>query len=190
MTHGDAIKKLLISTNWNAAGIARVLSCDEKDVWFVAERTDDRRLKTNEDDNHSPKPRKPRPNRSSLTAKKRKEIVEYWMGREDECVINLDDWDDAHRCCWRCSEKASLHKCHIIPDALGGKDELSNLVLLCNRCHEENPNCNDSQFMWKWIQAHKGGPFYWELRALEELKLIFGREAFSLLREFFRRESN
>lgn len=45
MTHGDAIKKLLIGTNWNAAGIAHVLSCEEKDVWFVAERTEDRRLR-------------------------------------------------------------------------------------------------------------------------------------------------
>lgn len=45
-------------------------------------------------------------------------------------------------------------ECHLIPDALGGKDEASNIVLLCDKCHEEGPNVDDPEIMWDWIKAY------------------------------------
>ena len=53
----------------------------------------------------------------------------------------------------------NLQRCHIIPNSLGGKDEASNLVLLCKRCHADGPNVEDPEIMWDWIRAY-GVPFY------------------------------
>jgi len=58
------------------------------------------------------------------------EIVDYWKRHEDECGLSVD-WAEAHERCWRCGCEKNLERCHIIPDSLGGKDEPSNLVLLC-----------------------------------------------------------
>jgi HNH endonuclease len=109
-----------------------------------------------------------------------KEIVEYWEVRQDECGLSVD-WAEAHERCWRCGYKTALHRCHIIPAALGGPDEPSNLVLLCERCHREAPNVVDPEFMWQWLRAH-GVPFYdsyWTLRGILEYEKIFGRKPFA-----------
>jgi len=37
--------------------------------------------------------------------------------------------------CKLCGKKPSAQVHHIIPQKLGGKNELSNLVTLCGRCH-------------------------------------------------------
>lgn len=60
----------------------------------------------------------------------KKEIIDYWAVRQDECELSVD-WAEAHERCWRCGYKKTLDRCHIIPDSLGGKDEPKNLVLLC-----------------------------------------------------------
>ncbi len=91
--------------------------------------------------------------------------------------------------CWRCTnETTRLHRCHIVPDALGGKAEPSNLVLLCARCHRENPDVSDPGMMWSWIRqsvnlrrkylgdmaaATYGN--YWIARAAEEYERLFDR---------------
>ena len=58
--------------------------------------------------------------------------------------------------------------CPIIPKALGGTDEPSNLVLLCSRCHLEAPEENDPEAMWKWIKLTKIVLYdlYWNERRL------------------------
>ena len=41
--------------------------------------------------------------------------------------------------CLRCGDKATgkaLHAHHLVPVAMGGTNELSNLISLCNRCHK------------------------------------------------------
>jgi hypothetical protein len=55
--------------------------------------------------------------------------------------------------------KAPLIRCHIVPDALGGSSDPSNLVLLCKRCHELAPDVIDPEAMWYWIrnEAEKYG---------------------------------
>ncbi len=74
-----------------------------------------------------------------------KEIVEYWDSRIDETELSID-FAEAEERCWRCAYKSKLHRCHIIPDSLGGEDTPSNLVLLCRRCHIEAPNIKDKDF--------------------------------------------
>lgn len=103
-----------------------------------------------------------------------KDIINYWIQYKDECDLNFD-WSEADKICWRCGYERKLYRCHIIPDSLGGKDEPSNLVLLCSQCHEEAPNVEDSQFMWDWIKSLHT-PFYntsFKIRALEEYEKIY-----------------
>ena len=81
--------------------------------------------------------------------------------------------------------KKNLQKCHIIPDSLGGKDEPSNIVLLCSRCHIDAPNVESKTFMWDWIRAN-GTPFYdtfWFLRAQKEHEFIYGKSFIQELKD-------
>ena len=82
-------------------------------------------------------------------------------------------------------KKFKLQKCHIIPDSLGGLDDPSNLVLLCNRCHREAPNVKDEEIIWKWLKAYKQSAYdcFWVDRAYCEYKRIFNREPFSSLND-------
>lgn len=103
------------------------------------------------------------------------EIVAYWSEHQEEAGLSVD-WAEAHERCWRCGCKNSLQRCHIIPDSLGGKDEPSNLVLLCNRCHADGPNVSDPQIMWDWIRAY-GVPFYdtfWNIIGMKEYSFVYG----------------
>lgn len=102
------------------------------------------------------------------------EIIAYWEKRVDECDLSVD-WAEAESHCWRCGYERNLERCHIVPDSLGGKDEPSNLVLLCKRCHAEGPNVTDPEIMWDWIRAY-GVPFYgtfWPIRGMKEYQFIY-----------------
>jgi hypothetical protein len=106
----------------------------------------------------------------------KEQIVKYWFSIVDECGLSVDA-SEAHERCWRCGYKAKLERCHIIPDSLGGPDSVDNLVLLCHRCHLENPNVSDPEIMWDWIRAY-GTPFYdtfWTLQGEKEYKFIYGK---------------
>lgn len=96
------------------------------------------------------------------------EIADYWISviPYDELDLNFD-WSDCHFVCWNCGEDKSkkdvngkksqpkLERCHIVPNALGGKDEPSNYVLLCADCHRESPDHIDPKYMWEWILSNK-----------------------------------
>ena len=104
-----------------------------------------------------------------------KEIVDYWSQHQDESGLSVD-WAEAHERCWRCGCKKNLERAHIIPHAMGGKDEPSNLVLLCKRCHADGPNVDDPEIMWDWIRAY-GVPFYntfWGILGRKEYQFIYG----------------
>ena len=114
----------------------------------------------------------------------KKEIVNYWTSKQDEVGLSVD-WSEANERCWRCGYNKQLERCHIIPDSLGGKDEPSNLVLLCKRCHIESPNVEDKNFMWDWIRAY-GTPFYdtfWKIRAQKEYEFIYGKSYMQELKD-------
>ena len=113
-----------------------------------------------------------------------KEIADYWADNLDECGLSVD-WAEATSLCWRCAHKRNLQRCHIVPRALGGSEEPSNLVLLCAQCHSEAPNVNDPEFMWIWLKAHAAAFYgtYWQLRGFREYAFVYGREPFSDFKE-------
>lgn len=103
-----------------------------------------------------------------------KQAADYWSRYVDECDLSVD-WSEAETHCWRCGCEKNLQRCHIIPDALGGKDEPANIVLLCARCHAEGPNVTDAQIMWDWIKAYKV-PIYetfWNIMGAKEYEFIY-----------------
>lgn len=105
---------------------------------------------------------------------KKEDIIKYWIQYVDECDLSVD-WSEADTHCWRCGCERKLERCHIVPHALGGRDEPSNLVLLCASCHAEGPNVTDPEIMWDWIKAYKQ-PFYetfWIVKGLEEYEFIY-----------------
>ena len=133
---------------------------------------ENQRLKKNKDKNRKP----------IKTTKK--QIIDYWSRVEDECGLSVD-WAEAEERCWRCGYKKRLQRCHIIPDSLGGKDEPSNLVLLCTRCHIDAPNVESKTFMWDWIRSN-GTSFYdtfWSLRAQKEYEFIYNKSFIEELKQ-------
>lgn len=114
----------------------------------------------------------------------KKEIIDYWAVRQDECELSVD-WAEAHERCWRCGYKKTLDRCHIIPDSLGGKDEPKNLVLLCRRCHKEAPNVEDEEIMWDWIRAYKTSFYdtFWKNQERKEYEFIYKKSFLDELKE-------
>lgn len=47
--------------------------------------------------------------------------------------------------------KKHLDRAHIIPKALQGKDEPSNYVLLCHRCHRDSPDISNKKLFLSWV---------------------------------------
>ncbi|MFJ7732504.1 HNH endonuclease [Lysinibacillus sp. NPDC097231] len=114
----------------------------------------------------------------------KEQIVEYWFNIIDESGLSVDASEAIERC-WRCGYKARLQRCHIIPDSLGGTDSVNNLVLLCERCHIENPNVSDTKIMWDWIRAYTT-PFYdtfWMIEGFKEYEFIYGKSFEEEVRE-------
>jgi hypothetical protein len=117
------------------------------------------------------------------------EIVEHWARRESECGLSID-WAEAHERCWRCGYKSILHRCHIVPDALGGRDCPENFVLLCLRCHREGPNVDDPSFVWRWLRSHAVSFYntYWTIRGMDEFEKLFERKPFADVSDDFSHE--
>ena len=104
----------------------------------------------------------------------KKQIVDYWAEHVSEAGLSID-FSEADKRCWRCGCQRTLERCHIVPDSLGGEDTPSNFVLLCKRCHLDNPNVADPQIMWDWLHAY-AVPFYdtfWQLQGAEEYEKIY-----------------
>lgn len=136
-----------------------------------------------EEENKKLKNRRRNNNRSRIKTTK-KEIVDYWSRIEDECGLSVD-WAEAEERCWRCGYEKKLQRCHIIPNSLGGKDEPSNLVLLCERCHIDAPNIESKTFMWDWIRAN-GTSFYdtfWQKTAKKEYEFIYQKSFMQELKD-------
>ena len=58
------------------------------------------------------------------------------------------DFSEAHERCramWISKKLNDAILSHIL---LGGQDIPSNYVLLCKRCHIDNPNVSDPEIMW------------------------------------------
>ena len=115
-----------------------------------------------------------RSNKRKKIQTSKKDIVEYWETRVYEGHLSVD-FAEAYDRCWRCGCECVLHRCHIIPHSLGGGEEPSNMVLLCNRCHREAPNIDNAEFFWDWLLAQKADFYdtYWIRRAYAEYEEIY-----------------
>ena len=124
-----------------------------------------------------------RENRSERPSLK---LCTCWARHTDESGLSVD-FAEAHERCWRCGCRRRLERCHIVPDSLGGEDIPSNFVILCKRCHLDNPNVADPEIMWDWLRAYSV-PLYdtfWDIQGMEEYKKIYG---VSVMEEFSSRD--
>ena len=55
-----------------------------------------------------------------------------------------NNWDLSFTC---------LDRCHVVPLSLGGKDVLSNIVVLCKDCHNANPNGVNEKEYFEWMDS-------------------------------------
>jgi len=94
------------------------------------------------------------------------QIAQHWGGdsRRETFAPMLEDLDDP--CCFACGwfsehwtkatpkaswERSRLERAHITPRSLGGSDDASNIILLCNPCHRDSPDWQDPSAMARWI---------------------------------------
>jgi len=97
----------------------------------------------------------------------KKQIVEWGMKNINECGYGVDAIQmDTH--CWRCGYESHTERCHVIPHALGGKDEPSNYRLFCSSCHKEQPNVNDYNATDEWVRKTNVGVYeqFWKIREI------------------------
>ena len=101
------------------------------------------------------------------------QIFEYWKGRLRRLGIFVK-WSKP--ACWACGfhygakydikrshtrwsdvlncwDRIPLQRCHIVPRSLGGRDEVSNLFLMCRECHDLAPNTSIPEIFFEWAGA-------------------------------------
>lgn len=64
-----------------------------------------------------------------------KSIKEY-LGIDEACLI-----------CW----SKPIERAHVVPESLGGTNDIRNFALLCPRHHRESPDIADAEGFWAWI---------------------------------------
>jgi len=100
-------------------------------------------------------------------------IFDHWKDRFPKLGIFID-WGEPS--CWACGfhygtrfdiktpkaswedilsawERMPLQRCHIVPRSLGGRDEPSNLFLMCRECHDLAPNTSIPEIFFEWAKA-------------------------------------
>ena len=65
-----------------------------------------------------------------------------------ECDLGGESWDDA-------TVQSHVERAHIVADSLGGKDEVSNLFLLCPRCHRASPDTSNRKAFFRWVYKQR-----------------------------------
>ncbi|MEB7923148.1 HNH endonuclease [Atlantibacter hermannii] len=88
------------------------------------------------------------------SAPSKKMIWQYWIdngiqrGLDDTRYYNACDFNVCV-CCGR--ESSTLERAHIIPHSLGGSNDVSNYILLCNKCHTESPDIANESALIEWM---------------------------------------
>lgn len=105
------------------------------------------------------------------------QIFEYWKDKMLNGEYNSVICDDGEPSCWACGKpiqvetqqlldecnfkeiwnrtSGQLQRCHIIPKALGGSNEVDNLFLMCSDCHEESPNIMSKDIFLSWVTQQR-----------------------------------
>ena len=97
-------------------------------------------------------------------------IVRHWA--EQGTFRRVESDEDKN--CFACGDPArSLERCHLVAEAQGGGAEVSNIVLLCKRCHLEAPMIGSSaQPMIDWISRREDYRIRLYRRLVEECGAI------------------
>jgi hypothetical protein len=110
------------------------------------------------------------PKRPTLPAKHL--IAKYWVQHEPGFVADLRDpacfacgwcrldWEPVFNADGSLNDRATwnvrLDVAHLVPHALGGRPEVSNLVLLCHDCHISAPSVRNPEYMLRWMRERPG----------------------------------
>ncbi|MEV7212658.1 hypothetical protein AB0O31_06165 [Kitasatospora cineracea] len=63
-------------------------------------------------------------------------IADYLGLDEPTCLV-----------CWH----TSVERAHVVPDALGGSQDVRNFALLCKKHHAQAPDVADAESFWAWV---------------------------------------
>jgi hypothetical protein len=76
-------------------------------------------------------------------------IADYLGLDEPVCLI-----------CWQ----TPVERAHVVPQALGGSNDVRNFALLCPRHHREAPDVADAEAFWSWVDyaCDRDGHMKWE----------------------------
>ena len=100
------------------------------------------------------------------------DVAEYWLTTKEVLALNLiKACDLGEPTCFACGyyakfwdevrdiqerwNKARLDKAHLTPWSLGGRNDATNIVLLCERCHQKSPDYIDPLEMLNWMKNKK-----------------------------------
>ena len=98
-------------------------------------------------DDQQPRRRSRPPSRAAIVAAQR-EVIERAPNVEflyEEC------WPVT---CWACGLDRRLpQRAHIVPASAGGSDEPDNFLLLCRRCHYDQPDAQPLEVQMAWLRT-------------------------------------
>ncbi|MFF9525669.1 HNH endonuclease [Streptomyces achromogenes] len=62
--------------------------------------------------------------------------------------------------CWQ----APVERAHVVPESLGGSNDVRNFALLCPRHHREAPDVADAEAFWSWVDyaCERDGHMKWQ----------------------------
>lgn len=74
--------------------------------------------------------------------------------------------------CWACGlyqPDETMTRCHVIARRHGGDDQADNYMLLCDYCHEEQPDAAHRDLQMKWLESRQ---YFWNRVARHTNELI------------------
>lgn len=103
------------------------------------------------------------------------QIVRYWIQWEKDhgTVPPWGDWDWGEPACMACGwwregwgnaqgrrsdspslwRDVELERCHVVPRYMGGSDDVSNLVIMCSRCHASHLDSADPNVTYDYMRG-------------------------------------
>jgi hypothetical protein len=109
------------------------------------------------------------------SAKQRKWIKECWdyhsqFISELDVAVDWGDFESEWARCWCCGgSTGKVQKCHVVAESLGGSNLPENIIPLCALCHDEAPDVDDRNEIFRWIKYQQnplsglGMGHYWHL---------------------------
>ena len=122
--------------------------------------------------------------RKSISASKG-DIVYYWRNNINKVGAKIKpSWFIAEDHCWICGSNSGNQKCHIVPDCMGGGRDPSNLVLLCETCHDLNPETVYYEDYWIWFKVMCTDIYLSQTGILEEIlyQRMYGNDLVKLVK--------